>query len=137
MLHDGCQVEPKRVQYVEVIVEADGVLVLIVMPFVRRETADQEHDYGDTYVGQNDAEPNLRVKRLHEAENSGFLKQSVKNETQIPGRSGSLEKAYLFLWLFNHDTDTNVHEWHRELNDTLSLGRYGQRRHGNIGLVSD
>ena len=58
-------------------------------------------------------------------------------KTRVSNNPREESLSYLFLGLLDHDTDADVHERHRELNDALSLRRNGQRRHSYVGLVSD
>ena len=107
------QREPQTVVDVEVVREAWPVLTVLDLPLGRTEPADEKQDETDAEVGQDDAEPDVAVQRVHEREDARLL----------------------LLRLLDHDADAELHERLAEVDDSLSYWRDCQRRYGNISLL--
>ena len=80
-----------------------------ILPLVGAPAPDQEEDEADGDEGDHDTEPDLVGEWVHKGKYARFL----------------------LVWLFDHDTDSSLHEGFCEVYDTLSLfcDRQGGYRH--------
>lgn len=78
--HKGSKGEPQAVEYAKLISRLIGldlpVLILLSVPLVGAEAADEEQHHADTNVSKNYTHPNLISQWIQERENSrlGFLR---------------------------------------------------------------
>ena len=119
LTHEGPEGEPQAVEYAELVGRLVGldlpVLVLLGVPLVRAEAADEEQHHADADVGEHDAHPDLVGERIQEGEDSRFG----------------------LLRLLDHDGDSQGHEGLGEVDHLLSHQSDGERSHGNICFLSD
>ena len=83
------------------------------VPFVGAEARQDEQNETDEEVGGDDVQPDLDGERVEEGEEAGTL----------PSRP------------LEEDTDTEIHEWLREVNHLLPYVVDGQRRNGEVGVL--
>jgi len=74
----------------------------------------QEQNDADSHVWDDDAEPDVRVERIHE-----------RKYTRL-----------LFVGFLDHDADTELHERLAEVDDAFSHWRYRQRSDSQVRLLS-
>ena len=75
-----------------------GASAVLDLPLLGTEAADEEQYDADGQVGEDDAEPDVRVERVHEREDARLL----------------------LLRLLDHDADAEVHERLAEVDDSLA-----------------
>ncbi len=119
LAHEGSKGEPQAVEYAKLVSRLIGldlpILILLSVPLIWAEAADEEQHHADTDVGKNNTHPDLIGQRVQEREDSWFG----------------------FLRLLYHDRDSQRHEWFREVNHLLSYQSDGQRSHRNVCFLSN
>lgn len=104
--HKGSKGEPQAVEYAKLISRLIGldlpVLILLSVPLVGAEAADEEQHHADTNVSKNYTHPNLIGQWIQEGEHP---------------RLG-------LLGLLNHNGDAQAHEGFREVYHFFSNQRY-------------
>ena len=85
----------------------------VQLPLDRAEPADEEEHDADADEGERRTEPDLLRQRLHEGKHVRLL----------------------VLGLLEHDADAQTHEGLREVQDLLSVRRYGQWGDGYVGIL--
>lgn len=73
----------------------DAVLDL---PFIRTKPRDEEEDRADSEVGKDNTHPDLIGQWVHERKDARLL----------------------LIGFLDHNADSEVHEWLREIDDTLT-----------------
>lgn len=118
MSHKGTKGEPQAVEYAKLVGRLIGldlpIFILLGVPLIRTEAADQEQHHTDTDVGKNNTHPDLVSQWIQEREDTWFG----------------------FLRLLDHDRDSQRHEGFGEVDHLLSYQSDGQRSHCNVGFLS-
>lgn len=119
MPHEGSKGEPQAVEYAKLVRRFIGldlpILILLSVPLVGAEAADEEQHHAHANVGENDAHPDLVSQRVQERKDSRFG----------------------LLRLLDHDGDSQRHKGFREVDHLLSYQCDGQRGHCDICFLSD
>ena len=80
---------------------------------MRTEPTDEEQHQTDAEVGEDDAQPDVQVERVHERKDARLL----------------------FLRLLDHYADAEVHERLAEVDHSLADRRDRQRSYGDVCLL--
>ncbi len=97
------------------------IVFILDVPFVGRESVDEEQDNIDKNVGNNDPDPELWGQRSHEGEHSLFSTSIIEILFFLITKKNN-EQHYRFnlLRLVNHHRDAKIHERLSEIHHFLS-----------------
>ena len=105
------------------------------LSLVRTEPADDGQSEADADVGQDDAQPDVVVQRVHEREHTRLLLLRLLDhdaDAEVAGRRGTLIGR-----MEGRRADAEVHERLGEVDHALAIGRDRQRRHGYMSRLDN